>query len=919
MKPTFKGMAAATLGAVLVLPAMAPVAKAQLVWAEADAVYSICKHQVRQSERDCKAATRAAGLTGRVRLRASRVCTKRARNELKVCKTRAAIRSSSSASGFSAILAGGAAPSGTAMVTTDQLDYHPLETVTVAGVGWLPGETVSMVITEEPQTHDPVSLSSIADDNGDFINTDYTVRDSDAGVIFTLTAAGEQSGVVAQTVFTDEIAPGALASPCSSSACQYNPTHWEAQAGTTITDTIQGATDLPCTGPNGRPNTQTCGDGFVDVFIKSSDFGNTTVCGSVSGTTITFSWPVPASGVCNTTIVAYCQEGNDTNDGLLPGPAQAGHTKGQSAAGFAIVDSAGSLITSCAAATPTPTPTPGLEEPPPGKLTACKYEDDNANGANDGEPALAGWALTIDPVDGAPEGATQITDDTGCVTWTNLSAGSYAVTESAPAGGNPWFNTDPGSSGPCLIDPSGCPSPSKTTPVALGQTSTVAFGNIQSGKINVCKYEDLNANGANDGEPALSGWTVAVGGASSGMGVTDASGCASFFVLPIGSYVAGELLQLGPPAWFNTDPGLNGSPCLPSDCPIPTKSGTSVAAGSSTEVDFGNLQSAEKHGQKFYDVNTDGRNNDSQVVAGIKITLTGTDLRGTTVGPLVTYTDSLGNYAFTNLLPSCSTPPCSETGYTVTETIPNATWHNTTPTSITFGLDPGEVETGNNFGNACVGAGNGLTLGFWSNKNGWFGMKNGSGGMSGALLFLDGLNLRDALGSPQPNGSNFDPTCYCAKGACPAGVNNDCTGGQVFRSWLLNANANNMAYMLSAQLAAMELNVRNGGNTACSAAGAPFACCTGLGTGSCTAVSGSTSVYAGTAPANCTVPGLSSYGFITINDLMNAANSASNFNLASFGLTVASGDARNCQNFMQVALNSANNNLTFVQPRPCSF
>jgi hypothetical protein len=75
------------------------------------------------------------------------------------------------------------------------------------------------------------------------------------------------------------------------------------------------------------------------------------------------------------------------------------------------------------------------------------------------------------------------------------------------------------------------------------------------------------------------------------------------------------------------------------------------------------------------------------------------------------------------------------------------------------------------FGNVKIGCdGGGHTLEFWSNKNG----KN---------LFIDGndivqmttLNLRDA------DGDDFDPGDYSE-----------------FRTWLLSANATNMAYMLSA-------------------------------------------------------------------------------------------------------------------------
>jgi hypothetical protein len=75
----------------------------------------------------------------------------------------------------------------------------------------------------------------------------------------------------------------------------------------------------------------------------------------------------------------------------------------------------------------------------------------------------------------------------------------------------------------------------------------------------------------------------------------------------------------------------------------------------------------------------------------------------------------------------------------------------------------------------------GKTLGFWSNKNGQalIGSNN--------LTMLRGLNLKNK------NDSAFDPT----------------TNTQL-KNWLLKADAVNMAYMLSAQLAATELSVYNG-------------------------------------------------------------------------------------------------------------
>lgn len=85
------------------------------------------------------------------------------------------------------------------------------------------------------------------------------------------------------------------------------------------------------------------------------------------------------------------------------------------------------------------------------------------------------------------------------------------------------------------------------------------------------------------------------------------------------------------------------------------------------------------------------------------------------------------------------------------------------------------------FGNYCTIPSNGKTLGFWSNKNGQ--AKVGADD----LAMLVALNLRNA------DGTHFNPANYTA-----------------FRTWLLGASATNMANMLSAQLAAMELNVFNG-------------------------------------------------------------------------------------------------------------
>src|SRR5439155_8215967 len=78
-------------------------------------------------------------------------------------------------------------------VTTVKTDYAPGETVIITADGWQPGETVDMVLHREPLTQPDTTLSSVADENGNFTNSSYVVQDYDLNVTFTLTATGQPS------------------------------------------------------------------------------------------------------------------------------------------------------------------------------------------------------------------------------------------------------------------------------------------------------------------------------------------------------------------------------------------------------------------------------------------------------------------------------------------------------------------------------------------------------------------------------------------------------------------------------------------------------------------------------------------------------------------------------------------------------
>ncbi len=266
------------------------------------------------------------------------------------------------------------------------------------------------------------------------------------------------------------------------------------------------------------------------------------------------------------------------------------------------------------------------------------------------------------------------------------------------------------------------------------------------------------------------------------------------------------------------------------------------STGCVTDCPAGNLDYAVL---KYYDANTNGvRDNNEVLIAGWTMLFRDKDLDltldfGSTTANInapLTFSFPTGNYEFTELLPASG-------------------WFNTDPGTLALTKDAVAGQTVE-FGNACVGAGGGLTLGFWSNRNGQ--------ALVGStdLALLVSLNLRSA------NGNAFDPANYAS-----------------FRTWILSATATNMAYMLSAQLAAMELNVFNG------------------------SVSGSALVYApGAVGANAA-------GFITISALMAEANTE----LGVHGLTTTAGATRTYQEALKNALDRANNNLNFVQATPCAF
>ena len=262
----------------------------------------------------------------------------------------------------------------------------------------------------------------------------------------------------------------------------------------------------------------------------------------------------------------------------------------------------------------------------------------------------------------------------------------------------------------------------------------------------------------------------------------------------------------------------------PDNCPVPE-------CGSSPETGITAC--------KFYDRNGNGQQDPGEIpLQGWPITLNPLTA-GATPFQATQLTDISGCVSWGNLIGGAT--------YTVSEGTPNEPgWVHSTPASVSVDTIINQ-QNAVSFGNYCRVASGGLTIGFWGNKN-------GQALITGAdLTALTNLHLVNA------NGSAFNPN----------------SAGQV-KSWLNNATATNMAYMLSAQLAAMVLNVRHGfvnGNN--------FAVCAG----------------------------------VTINQLIINADAL----LAADGFTPTGDPNRAAQEAAKNCLDSLNNGGFVALPTPCTY
>lgn len=377
----------------------------------------------------------------------------------------------------------------------------------------------------------------------------------------------------------------------------------------------------------------------------------------------------------------------------------------------------------------------------------------------------------------------------------------------------------------------------------------LALRAIPTDVIAIEKYNDLNGNGDRDaGEPLMEGFTFRVtvynnrteasGTVLSTTDVTtDSTGSVAITPTP-GYYFKVE--ELGRSGWQQTEPANGG---------IYTGSGLVPVGGITYR--FGNQSTATVQPtitiDKYYDVDGDGYTASDPAIPGWRFQVQVTDGSGTTTSDVYS--------------PASMTVPLGAS-VTVTEYMSTGDLVHWAAAGLvantqTIGADGYAFQFGNRA--FTLGAGNSFGLGFWSSKNGQTALE---GHDPDWRTLLNACSLRTA------RGDDFEVNTNGSFNGAYSGLKN----------WLLKATATNMSYMLSAQLAAMKLNVAYGGQN------------------------GDALIY---APG---VPGANPYGLVSVDGLMTAADAY----LADHPSVPAGDPARTLGETLKNALDAANNNMNFA-------
>ncbi|MGA2255144.1 MAG: SdrD B-like domain-containing protein, partial [Thermoguttaceae bacterium] len=207
--------------------------------------------------------------------------------------------------------------------------------------------------------------------------------------------------------------------------------------------------------------------------------------------------------------------------------------------------------------------------PLPISIHGYKFNDLNGNGADNSDPRLNNWTITLTGTDdlgnAVSESTTTSTTTAGIgeYSFTGLTPGTYTVSEQQQTGwtksvGGTTITLTSGQEAVSYSGEAGTLLPGQAEVVTPG----LAFGNFEQTSIHGYKFDDLNDNAVDNSEPRLSDWTIILTGTDNkgnavSMSTTTAAANAqyplggeySFTGLTPGTYTVSEQQQTG---WTKT-------------------------------------------------------------------------------------------------------------------------------------------------------------------------------------------------------------------------------------------------------------------------------------------------------------------------------------------------------------------------------